>query len=74
MAIQEVTQLLPSSLTAGGLQMEIGHRSDPSRVRSVLNSIKSHVIIHTANPKFDSPNDILYHVNVNETKTITWDC
>jgi sterol-4alpha-carboxylate 3-dehydrogenase (decarboxylating) len=39
-------------------------------MRRVFQHAKPDVVIHTASPKFDTPNSILYKVNVEGTKTL----
>lgn len=39
-------------------------------MRQVFDEVKPDIVIHTASPKFDSPNEIMHKVNVEGTKNL----
>ncbi|KAF9729818.1 3-beta hydroxysteroid dehydrogenase/isomerase [Paraphaeosphaeria minitans] len=44
--------------------------TDPNSMHQIFEEVRPNVIIHTASPKFDAPNHIMYKVNVEGTKTL----
>jgi sterol-4alpha-carboxylate 3-dehydrogenase (decarboxylating) len=53
-----------------GIQYHTGDLTDLKAMRRIFQYTKPDVVIHTASPKFDIPNRILYKVNVEGTKTL----
>ncbi|EAW20260.1 C-3 sterol dehydrogenase/C-4 decarboxylase family protein [Aspergillus fischeri NRRL 181] len=44
--------------------------TDVHAMRQIFHEVKPDVVIHTASPKFDTPNHIMYKVNVEGTKNL----
>ena len=53
-----------------GVEYHTGDLTDLEAMRRIFHHAKPDVVIHTASPKFDTPNRILYKVNVEGTKTL----
>jgi sterol-4alpha-carboxylate 3-dehydrogenase (decarboxylating) len=53
-----------------GITYHVGDLTDSDAMRRIFQNIKPNVVIHTASPKFDTPNHIMYKVNVDGTKTL----
>ncbi|RAL11845.1 C-3 sterol dehydrogenase/C-4 decarboxylase family protein [Aspergillus homomorphus CBS 101889] len=62
--------LRPPSHPLPGVNYHTGDLTDTSTMQPLLKQIQPTVVIHTASPKFDSPNRALYKVNVEGTRTI----
>ncbi|RHZ47894.1 hypothetical protein CDV55_101023 [Aspergillus turcosus] len=59
----------PSHLL-NGVTYHLGDLTDVDAMRQIFHKVKPDVVIHTASPKFDTPNHILYKVNVEGTKNL----
>jgi sterol-4alpha-carboxylate 3-dehydrogenase (decarboxylating) len=53
-----------------GVTYHIGDLTDSDAIRRIFQDVKPEVVIHTASPKFDAPNHIMYKVNVEGTKAL----
>lgn len=53
------------------VEYHVGDLTCSDTIRRIFGDVKPDAVIHTASPKFDSPNDIMYKVNVEGTKTLT---
>ncbi|KAI0571040.1 C-3 sterol dehydrogenase/C-4 decarboxylase family protein [Pyrenophora tritici-repentis] len=53
-----------------GITYHVGDLIDSDAMHRIFQNIKPNVVIHTASPKFDAPNHIMYKVNVDGTKTL----
>lgn len=53
-----------------GVEYHTGDLTDLEAMRRIFQHARPDVVIHTASPKFDTPNRILYKVNVEGTKTL----
>jgi sterol-4alpha-carboxylate 3-dehydrogenase (decarboxylating) len=53
-----------------GVTYHLGDLTDVGAMRQIFHEIKPEVVIHTASPKFDTPNHILYKVNIEGTKNL----
>lgn len=53
-----------------GVTYHIGDLTNSDAIRRIFQEVKPDVVIHTASPKFDAPNHIMYKVNVEGTKAL----
>ncbi|KAH7379600.1 C-3 sterol dehydrogenase/C-4 decarboxylase family protein [Pyrenochaeta sp. MPI-SDFR-AT-0127] len=53
-----------------GVAYHIGDLTDLEAMRRIFQNTKPDVVIHTASPKFNTPNHIMYKVNVEGTKAL----
>lgn len=59
----------PSHLV-NGVKYHLGDLTDVDAMRQIFHEVQPDVVIHTASPKFDAANHILYKVNVEGTKNL----
>ncbi|RMZ72404.1 C-3 sterol dehydrogenase C-4 decarboxylase family [Pyrenophora seminiperda CCB06] len=62
--------LRPPHRRLNGVAYHTGDLGDVETMRRIFQNSKPDVVIHTASPKFDAPNHIMYRVNVEGTKTL----
>lgn len=53
-----------------GVTYHLGDLTDVDAMRQIFHEVKPDVVIHTASPRFDTPNHIMYKVNVEGTKNL----
>lgn len=53
-----------------GITYHIADLTSADMMRQVFDEVRPDIVIHTASPKFDSPNQIMYKVNVEGTKNL----
>ncbi|KAE8364797.1 hypothetical protein BDV27DRAFT_144949 [Aspergillus caelatus] len=53
-----------------GVTYHIGDLTDSNVMRRIFQDVKPNLVIHTASPKFDSPNHIMYRDNLEGTKSL----
>ena len=53
-----------------GITYHIADLTSADMMRQVFDEGRPDIVIHTASPKFDSPNQIMYKVNVEGTKNL----
>ncbi|RAH75436.1 C-3 sterol dehydrogenase/C-4 decarboxylase family protein [Aspergillus aculeatinus CBS 121060] len=53
-----------------GVSYHTGDLTDADAIRQLFQDVQPETVIHTASPKFDSPNPIMYKVNVEGTRTL----
>ncbi|RHZ61445.1 C-3 sterol dehydrogenase/C-4 decarboxylase family protein [Aspergillus thermomutatus] len=62
--------LRPPSHRLNGVTYHLGDLTDVDAMRQIVHEAKPDVVIHTASPKFDTPDHIMYKVNVEGTKNL----
>lgn len=62
--------LRPAAEAIAGCEYHFGDLTNEGAMRELFVKLKPNVVIHTASPKFNMPNEILYKVNVDGTKTL----
>jgi len=62
--------LRPAAEPINGCEYHFGDLTNEGAMRELFIKIKPSIVIHTASPKFNMPNEILYKVNVDGTKTL----
>ncbi|KAK6000104.1 hypothetical protein QM012_004092 [Aureobasidium pullulans] len=62
--------LRPAAEPIKGCEYHFGDLTSESAMRELFVKIKPSIVIHTASPKFNMPDEILYKVNVGGTKTL----
>ncbi|THW10003.1 hypothetical protein D6C98_08592 [Aureobasidium pullulans] len=62
--------LRPSSEPINGCEYHFGDLTNEGAMRELFIKIKPTIVIHTASPKFNMADEILYKVNVDGTKTL----
>ncbi|KAF2719032.1 C-3 sterol dehydrogenase/C-4 decarboxylase family protein [Polychaeton citri CBS 116435] len=53
-----------------GVTYHIADLTDKVSMRRILDEVKPDVVVHTASPRFDSPREVLFKVNVGGTRTL----
>lgn len=53
-----------------GCEYHFGDLTDEAAMTKLFAEIKPTVVIHTASPRYDSPHEIMYRVNVDGTKNL----
>lgn len=53
-----------------GVTYHVGDLTDSDAMRRIFQDVRPDVVIHTASPKFNAPNCIMYKVNVDGTKAL----
>lgn len=62
--------LRPASEPINGCEYHFGDLTNEGAMRELFIKIKPTIVIHTASPKFNMADEILYKVNVDGTKTL----
>jgi sterol-4alpha-carboxylate 3-dehydrogenase (decarboxylating) len=62
--------LRPAAEPISGCDYHFGDLTNEGAMRELFTNIKPTIVIHTASPKFNMANEILYKVNVDGTKTL----
>jgi len=62
--------LRPAAEPIKGCEYHFGDLTNEGAMRELFIKIKPSIVIHTASPKFNMANEILYKVNVDGTKTL----
>ena len=62
--------LRPAAEPIAGCEYHFGDLTNEGAMRELFIKIKPSIVIHTASPKFNMANEILYKVNVDGTKTL----
>ncbi|KAI5209050.1 hypothetical protein E4T39_01069 [Aureobasidium subglaciale] len=62
--------LRPAAEPISGCEYHFGDLTNESAMRELFVKAKPDIVIHTASPKFNMANEILYKVNVDGTKTL----
>jgi sterol-4alpha-carboxylate 3-dehydrogenase (decarboxylating) len=53
-----------------GVTYHLGDLTDYESLRAIFDRVRPNVVIHTASPRFDSPKQIMFSVNVEGTQTL----